>query len=112
KYFTAADLVVLPYLSATGSGIAQIALAFDRPQIVTRVGGLPDAVAEDKTGFIVPPADPEALAEAVDRFFTGHWGERMAPFFAEEKKRFSWSALVEVMGGLFRELRGEVERVG
>ncbi len=88
-YFTAADLVVLPYLSATQSAIAQIAIAFDRPMVATAVGGLPEAVSEGRTGFIVPPADPGAIAAAVSRFFEEGWGERMAPNFEEEKKRFS-----------------------
>lgn len=93
SYFTACDLVVLPYVSATQSGIAQIALAFDRPFIVTRVGGLPEVVSEGRTGFVVPPSDPGAMADAVAEFFEGGWGEKMSPFFAEERERFSWSSL-------------------
>jgi glycosyltransferase involved in cell wall biosynthesis len=69
RYFTAADLVVLPYLSATQSGIIQIAYRYDRPVVTTRVGGLPEFVEEGKTGAMVPPGDPAALAEAVARFF-------------------------------------------
>lgn len=103
-YFTAADLVMLPYLSATQSGIAQVAVAFDRPMIATRVGGLPEVVSEGKTGFIVPPADPGAMAGAVSRFFDGGWGERMAPNFEEEKKRFSWASLVDTLEDLYSKL--------
>lgn len=100
-YFTAADLVMLPYISATQSAIAQVAVAFDRPMIATRVGGLPEVVSEGKTGFIVPPADPEAMAAAVSRFFDERWGERMAPNFEEEKRRFSWSSLADAIEGLY-----------
>ncbi len=96
-YFTAADLVMLPYLSATQSAIAQVAIAFDRPMIATRVGGLPEVVSEGKTGFIVPPADPEGMADAVSRFFDEGWGERMAPNFEKEKKRFSWASLADTL---------------
>lgn len=106
SYFAACDLVVLPYVSATQSGIAQIALAFDRPFIVTRVGGLPEVVSEGRTGFAVPPSDPGALAEAIVEFFEGGWGERMAPFFAEERKRFSWRSLageIESLAGTGKE---------
>jgi glycosyltransferase involved in cell wall biosynthesis len=100
-YFTAADLVMLPYISATQSAIAQVAVAFDRPMIATRVGGLPEVVSEGKTGFIVPPADPEGMADAVSKFFDEGWGERMTPNFEEEKKRFSWSSLADAIEGLY-----------
>jgi len=96
-FFVASDLVILPYVSATQSGIVQIALAFDRPVIVTEVGGLPEAVAPERTGFVVPPRDPAALARAIVRFFDEGWSARMAPFFAEEKKRFSWASMVEAV---------------
>ncbi len=100
RYFVASDLVILPYVSATQSGIVQIAFAFDRPVVVTEVGGLPEAVAPGKTGFVVPPRDPAALAGAIARFFGEGWGERMAPFFAAEKERFSWSAMVRSLDEL------------
>ncbi|MCL2718589.1 MAG: glycosyltransferase [Lachnospiraceae bacterium] len=69
KYFTATDLVVLPYESATGSGIAQIAYGFEKPVIVTNVGGLPDVVKNGKTGYIVEPNNPKLLADAILRYF-------------------------------------------
>jgi glycosyltransferase involved in cell wall biosynthesis len=96
-FFVASDLVILPYISATQSGIVQIAIAFDRPVVVTEVGGLPEAVSPGKTGFVVPPKDPSALAAAVIRFFEEGWAPRMAPFFAEEKKRFSWEAMARAV---------------
>ena len=96
-FFVASDLVILPYVSATQSGIVQIAIAFDRPVVVTEVGGLPEAVSPGKTGFVVPPKDPSALAAAVIRFFEEGWAPRMAPFFAEEKKRFSWEAMARAV---------------
>jgi glycosyltransferase involved in cell wall biosynthesis len=105
-FFAASDLVVLPYVSATQSAIAQIALSFDRPVVVTDVGGLPELVSQGKTGFIAPPADPEALAGTITEFFLGGWAVRMEPYFAGEKKRFSWSSLVsriEALAGLGEE---------
>lgn len=104
-FFTAADLVALPYLSATQSGIAQIAIAFDRPMIATAVGGLPEVVAEGRTGFIVPPADPGAIAAAVRRFYDEGWAGRMAPEFAAEKERFSWSGMARALEELLEEVR-------
>ena len=106
SYFTACDLVLLPYISATQSGIAQSARAFDRPFIVTRVGGLPEVVSEGRTGFIVPPANPGAMADSIVEFFEGGWAEKMAPYFAEERERFSWRGVVieiESLAGTLQE---------
>jgi glycosyltransferase involved in cell wall biosynthesis len=99
-YFVASDLVVLPYVSATQSAIVQVAISFDRPVIVTEVGGLPEVVASGRTGFVVPAKDPRTLAEAIIKFFEEDWGARMAPFFEEEKARFSWEAVVRSIENL------------
>ena len=64
-YFAAADLVVQPYRHATQSGVVQIAAHMNRPVIVTNVGGLPETIDSGRTGFVVPPEDPNALAEAI-----------------------------------------------
>ena len=101
-FFVASDLVVLPYVSATQSGIVQIAIAVNRPVVVTDVGGLSEAVSPEKTGFVVPPRDPEALAQAVIRFFEEDWAGRMAPWFEDERKRFSWKAMAEAIDDLAR----------
>ena len=101
-YFVASDLVVLPYVSATQSAIVQIAISFDRPLVVTAVGGLPEAVSHEKTGFVVPPRDHAAIAAAVIRFFSEGWAARMAPWFESEKRRFSWTAVVEAVNELSR----------
>jgi glycosyltransferase involved in cell wall biosynthesis len=67
-YFAAADLVVLPYRTASQSAVVQVAYAFDRPVLVTRTGGLPESVFEGETGHLVEPDRPEELASAVCRF--------------------------------------------
>lgn len=64
-YFAAADLVVQPYRHATQSGVVQIAAHIGRPAIVTAVGGLPEMIDSGQTGFVVPPEDPDALAESI-----------------------------------------------
>ena len=69
---------MLPYRSATQSGIVQTAFSFETPVIVTRVGGLPDVVIEGETGYIVPPDDPSALAAAIRRFFDENAAGRMS----------------------------------
>lgn len=68
-YFAAADVVVLPYVEASQSGIVPIAYSFNTPVISTRVGGLPEAVLENKTGLLVDAGDPAALAAAIVRYY-------------------------------------------
>ncbi|HSG27802.1 MAG TPA: glycosyltransferase, partial [Candidatus Krumholzibacterium sp.] len=106
QYFSACDLVVLPYTTATQSGIAQISIAFERPMIVTRAGGLPEVVVEGKTGFVVPPGDPAAIAEKAAAFFAGGLAADMAPFFEEEKIRFSWGSMAANIVGLIEDITG------
>ncbi|TAE25951.1 MAG: glycosyltransferase [Candidatus Kapaibacterium sp.] len=69
EFYAASDVVILPYRSATQSGILGIAYGFDCPVIVSDVGGLAESVEVEKTGLVVPPASPEALANAVQRFY-------------------------------------------
>lgn len=88
-YFAAASLVVQPYRSATQSGISQIAYHFEKPMIVTRVGGLPEIVKDGKEGYIVE-VSPEAIADALVDFFTQQRGPEFAPHLAKAKERFSW----------------------
>lgn len=97
KYFMASDLVVLPYESATQSGIVQIAYGFEKPVVATDVGGLPEAVLDGKTGYIVPPQDPEALAEAVIRFFREHKEEEFTENVRGEAYRYSWDRMNEAV---------------
>jgi glycosyltransferase involved in cell wall biosynthesis len=86
-YFGAADVAVLPYVSATQSGITQIAFAFGLPVISTNVGGLPEVVREGETGYIVKPEDERDLAGAVVRYFTGQDAPRMRANVAVEAQR-------------------------
>ena len=65
ELFQRASVVVLPYIEASQSGVLNIAYSFGKPVVVTDVGALPEVVDHGKTGFIVPPKDPKALAEAI-----------------------------------------------
>lgn len=85
NYFCAADLVVQPYVSATQSGVAQIATHFERPMVVTDVGGLAETIPHEEAGFVVPPEDPPALAEAIRRFFREDWTGRLVEGVRERK---------------------------
>jgi glycosyltransferase involved in cell wall biosynthesis len=68
-YFSAADVVVVPYRAATQSGVVALAQQFHRPVVVSRVGSLPDMIEDGVTGLVVPPGDPNALAAAVLRIY-------------------------------------------
>lgn len=103
KYFSAADLVVLPYTSATQSGIVQIAYGFTKPVVVTDVGGLPDVVEDGKTGYVVEPGKPEALTGAVVRFFREEQAQRMKKNIEKDAYRFSWERMGEVLEGFMQE---------
>jgi glycosyltransferase involved in cell wall biosynthesis len=103
RWFSAADVVVLPYTSATQSGIVQIAFGLGTPVIVTNVGGLPEAVDDGRTGFVVPPEDAGALAEAILRFYEGGFEERFRAEIGRQAGRFDWDdevALIEEFIGL------------
>ena len=99
-FMSAANVLVLPYTSATQSGIAQIAMSFDLPSIATDVGGLPETVRNGETGDIVPPGNPAALAEAIVTYFEREHEAIYAPHVAKEKERYSWSALVDALESL------------
>ena len=93
--FKAADVVVLPYRSATQSGVTHVAYALGVPVITTDVGGLSETVRPDVTGLVVPPADPAALAQAIVRFFRDRMGPRLREGVAALQAEHSWSVLAD-----------------
>ena len=93
-YFSAADCLVLPYRTATQSGVTQIAYNFSLPMIVTRVGGLPEIVPDGRVGLICEP-DADSIAAAMQQIYSGDTLSVMRENFAEERKRFSWSAMCD-----------------
>ncbi len=96
-YFCASDLVVLPYVSATQSGIVQVAYHYNKPVIITRVGGLPEVVLDGRTGYVVPPRDAEALATAILKFYREDKEAVFVEAVKEVKKRYSWDRMVEAV---------------
>ena len=95
-YFSAADLIVQPYKSATQSGVTQIAYHFEKPILVTDVGGLGEIVPNGKVGYTVSP-EPEAITEALLDFLEN---DRTAEFIQNikvEKGRFSWGKMVDTI---------------
>ena len=100
NYFSAADCVVLPYKSATQSGVTQIAYNFCTPIIVTNVGGLAEIVPDDRVGYVVEPS-AAALAEALERIYDGDNIARFEDNMIEERKRFTWSAMCDRIEELY-----------
>ncbi len=88
-YFSAADVLVLPYRSATQSGIVGIALQMDRPVIATQVGGLGEYIQEGETGYLVEPENPEALGQTILRFFLQGDQARMTENIKATKSQYS-----------------------
>ncbi|MCW5907296.1 MAG: glycosyltransferase [Chitinophagales bacterium] len=93
-YFCAADLVVQPYKHATQSGVTQICYHFDRPMLVTNVGGLPEIVPHGKVGYVVEP-EPLAIADALVDFYQEHREFVMRDNIKLEKKKYAWSEMVK-----------------
>jgi glycosyltransferase involved in cell wall biosynthesis len=96
-FFSAADIVVLPYTSATQSGVIQIAFAFEKPVISTRVGGIPEVIQDGVNGILVPPCDSEAMARAIERFFGESLSDSFVQSIRENSPAFSWTPLVNAL---------------
>jgi len=104
QYFCASDCVVLPYKSATQSGIVQIAYNFNTPAIVTNVGGLAEIVQHEKTGLLVENGNPDSLAEAVINFYNNYNTQDFISEIEREKKKYSWGYFTDQLENLMQEL--------
>ena len=92
NYFSAADLTVLPYRSATQSGISAVSNHFEVPMVVTDVGGLKETVGERGTGLVCDACTPTSVAAAITRYFDDPaLQERLHAGILAEKQRLSWS---------------------
>ena len=96
RYFCAADLVAQPYKNATQSGVSQIAYHFERPMLVTNVGGLPEIVPDGRAGFVVEP-EAQAIADAIVRYFEEGWQQRLSEGVREEKRKYGWDKMTEAI---------------
>ena len=107
-YFKAADVVVIPYADISQSGVLMTAYNFGVPVIATDVGALRDDVIDDRTGFLCPPRDPAALAQAIDRYFSSEL-YRNLPTRREEIRRFanerhSWTTVAQMTRSVYTRL--------
>jgi glycosyltransferase involved in cell wall biosynthesis len=102
-YFTAADVVVLPYIKTYQSAVVQTAYAFGKPVIVTNTGSLSEAVEDGKSGYIVPPKNESALTESILKLLSdetkiqemGAYGRKLA------ETKFSWDAIAKMTKDLY-----------
>ncbi|MCQ2348001.1 MAG: glycosyltransferase [Paludibacteraceae bacterium] len=92
KYFGAADLIVQPYKSATQSGVTQVAFHFEKPMLVTNVGGLGEIVHHGKMGYAVAP-DSQDIAEAIEDYFYANRQEAFTEYVRQEKTKYSWNKM-------------------
>lgn len=97
ELFQRCKLVVLPYIDASQSGVIPIAYAFKKPVVATNVGSIPEVVDNGKTGFLVPPKDPEALSESIikllkDDKLRKQMGENA---YRKMKEELSWDKIAE-----------------
>ncbi len=94
-YFSACDVVILPYRDATQSGIVQIAMNFHKPVIATNVGGLAEVISNNSTGFIVEKENRQKLADAIRKFYNEEKEVQFVTNIKKETEKYSWNNFVE-----------------
>ena len=102
-YFGACDIVVQPYKNATQSGVTQIAYHFEKPMIVTNVGGLGEIVPNGKVGYVVD-VDSTAIANALVDFYTNKTPDSFREGILEEKKKYSWDKMAKTVFKLYESI--------
>ena len=95
-FFNVADLVVQPYKTATQSGVTQIAFYFEKPMLVTDVGGLREIVADGKCGYVLKP-ESKLIADAIIDYFDNDRKEKFTEGVRQEKAKFSWDKMTEAI---------------
>jgi glycosyltransferase involved in cell wall biosynthesis len=94
-FFSACDCLVLPYIDATQSGIVPLAYFYDKPVIVTDVGGLSEVIINGKTGFVIAPKSSTAIFEAVNRFYNENLESEFSENIKVEKKKYLWETFID-----------------
>ena len=102
NFFNLADMVVQPYRSATQSGVTQVAYHFEKPMLVTDVGGLREIVPDGKVGYVVEP-QPVKIADAICDFYDNNRKETFEENIIEEKKKYEWSKMTATIMSLYKE---------
>ena len=107
RYFSGADVCVLPYRSATQSGISSISYHFEVPMITTKVGGLKETIGDRGTGVIIDTGEPATIAAAIQEYFmpeNAEMREKMIQNIKLEKERLSWSTFAPKLEDFYRTL--------
>jgi glycosyltransferase involved in cell wall biosynthesis len=106
RLFRWADVVVLPYIEASQSGVLQVAVAFGVPPVVSKVGGLPDVISDRVNGVLVEPRDPLALATAIQELLTNRElrDRVIGNLQIDREGRFSWSRIAARTLDIYREV--------
>ena len=99
KYFGAADLIVQPYKTATQSGVTQVAFHFEKPCLVTNVGGLGEIIHDRKMGYAVEP-EVDAIADALIDYYQYDRQDAFTEYLIDEKKKYEWNRMMDVILGL------------
>ena len=102
-YFSAADMVIQTYHSASQSGISQMAFNFDRPVLVTHVGGLAEIIKHKEVGYICEK-DPEEIANCIEDFYLNHKEDEFSKNIQLEKHQYSWEAFSEEVLELYEHI--------
>jgi len=102
-YFSAADLVALPYKTATQSGVTQVSFHFEIPTLVTNVGGLSEIIPHKIAGYVVEP-NAKAIAEGVMDYFDKNRAAAFTEGMKVEKKKYEWKIFVEEVVDLYKKI--------
>ena len=112
-FFSAADVTVLPYRSATQSGISSVSYHFEVPMIVTATGGLKETIGDRGTGLVAEECTPEAVLEEIRRYFSDPGiRDSCIACIREEKERLSWSSFCGKLMDFAEELRATKHELG
>jgi glycosyltransferase involved in cell wall biosynthesis len=107
QFYGAADVCVLPYKSATQSGITAISFHFEVPIIATNVGGLAETVKHQKTGVVVDSPDSSLIATAINTYFKEDLKEAMVTEIQQYKQEHSWKKFAEQLVDFAKEMRSK-----
>ena len=103
-YFSAADIVALPYRSATQSGVTQVSFHFEVPTLVTNVGGLGEIIPHNVAGYVVEPK-PQAIASSLEDYFENKKEQAFTEGMKQEKQKYEWSIFVNEIIALYNGLK-------
>jgi len=102
-YFSACDIVTQTYHSATQSGVTKIAIQFEKPSLVTNVGGLGEIVEHGKAGYVIAP-DKKVIADHIIDYYSNHRETEFVNRVREDKKLYGWDVIVKAFENLYNQI--------